>query len=83
MIYLGLPWTQVWTKVVSILPPPPTFSEGFTLADGTLKEQAAMVAALTSYKITEGEVTEDDVTYPSVQSVPGWGLLMDPNSIFN
>ena len=53
-----------------------------TLTDGAINEQAALVAGVTGYKISEGEVTEGGVTYPSVQSSLGWALLMDPNSVF-
>ena len=52
-----------------------------TFTDGASKEQAALVGGVTGYKIIEGEVTEGDLTFPSVQSVLGWGLLMDPNSL--
>ena len=37
----------------------------------------------TGYAITEGKVTVGHVAFPAVQSVLGWGLLMDPNSKFN
>ena len=53
-----------------------------TFTDGASKEQAALVGGVTGCKIIEGEVTEGDLTFPSVQSVLGWGLLMDPNSVF-
>ena len=52
-----------------------------TFTDGASKEQAALVGGVTGYKIIEGEVTEGDLTFPSVQSVLGWGLLMDRNSV--
>ena len=54
-----------------------------TLTNDVIEEQAALVAGVTGYKITEDEVVEGNVTFPSVQSVLGWGLLMDPNSAFN
>ena len=54
-----------------------------TLTNGCTREEAALVAGVTGFKITEGDVTEDDVTFPSVQSVLGWGLLMNANSAFN
>ena len=44
------------------------------------KEEAALVAGVTGFTITEGEVTDGNVAFPTVQSVLGWGLLMDPNS---
>ena len=63
-----------------------------TLTDGVTEEQAALAAGVTGFKITEGDVTEGDVTeggvtegdltYPSVQPMLGWGLLMDPYSVF-
>ena len=53
-----------------------------TLIDGLTKEEeeAALVAGVTGFTITEGEVTDGNVTFPTVQSALGWGLLMDPNS---
>ena len=47
-------------------------------------EESALVAGITGYSVTEEEITDPDskVTYPSVQSVLGWGLLLDPNSKF-
>ena len=54
-----------------------------TLTDGYTEEQAALVAGLTGYSVTEQELTQGNVTYPAVQAVPGWGLLMDPDSTFN
>ena len=44
------------------------------------EEEAALVAGVTGFAITE--VTDANVTFPAVQSVLGWGLLMDPNSKF-
>ena len=48
------------------------------------EEESALVAGVTGYTITEEEITDPDsnVTFPSVQSVLGWGLLLDPNSKF-
>ena len=48
------------------------------------EEESALVAGVTGYTLTEEEITDPNskVTYPSVQSVLGWGLLLDPNSIF-
>ena len=54
-----------------------------TLTDGAREEQSALVAGVTGYTVTEGELTIGNVTYPAVQSVLGWGLLMDPDSTFN
>ena len=56
-----------------------------TITDGCTEEQTALVAGVTGYTLTEEELTDPDskVTFPAVQSVLGWGLLMDPNSIFN
>ena len=51
-----------------------------TITNGVTEEEAALVAG---YAITEGEVTDGNVAFPAVQSVLGWGLLMDPNSKFN
>ena len=55
-----------------------------TITDGGTEEQSALVAGVTGYTITEEEITDPDskVTYPSVQSILGWGLLLEPNSIF-
>ena len=50
---------------------------------GVTEEETALVAGVTGYAITEGEVTDGNVAFPAVQSVLGWGLLMDPNSKFN
>ena len=48
------------------------------------EEVSALVAGVTGYTLTEEEITDPDskVTFPSVQSVLGWGLLLDPNSKF-
>ena len=56
-----------------------------TITDGCTEEQTALVAGVTGYTLTEEEITDPNskVTYPSVQSVLGWGLLMDPDSTFN
>ena len=54
-----------------------------TITNVVTKEEAALVAGVTGYAITEGEVTDGNVAFPAVQSVLGWGLLMDPNSKFN
>merc|ERR1711953_1035598 len=54
-----------------------------TLTDGAREEQSALVAGVTGYNITEGELTIGNITYPAVQSVLGWGLLMNPDSTFN
>ena len=64
---------------------PLTIVAGITrgICETCYTEEAALVAGVTGFKITEGEVTEDNVTFPSVQSVPGWGLLMYANSSFN
>ena len=51
-----------------------------TLTDGCKEEEAALVAGVTGYTITG---PTSSVSYPSVQTVHGWGLLMDPNSIYN
>ena len=55
---------------------PITLMDGLTME----KEEAALVAGVTGFTITEGEVTDGNVAFPTVQSVLGWGLLMDPNS---
>ena len=56
-----------------------------TITDGCNEEVSALVAGVTGYNLTEEEITDPDsqVTFPSVQSVLGWGLLLDPNSKFN
>ena len=51
-----------------------------TLTDGDKEEEAALVAGVTGYRITG---PTSSVSYPSVQTVHGWGLLMDPNSVYN
>merc|ERR1712154_348920 len=55
-----------------------------TITDGGTEEQSALVAGVTGYTITEEEITDPDskVTYPSVQSALGWGLLLEPDSKF-
>ena len=56
-----------------------------TITDGCDEEVSALVAGVTGYTLTEEEITDPDsnVTYPSVQSVLGWGLLLGSNSKFN
>ena len=54
-----------------------------TITDGGTEEQSALVAGVTGYIITEEEISDSKLTYPSVQSVLGWGLLLDQNSKFN
>jgi len=54
-----------------------------TLTDGYTEEEAALVAGLTGYTITEEELTMGNLTFPAVEAMPGWGLLMDPDSTFN
>ena len=44
------------------------------------EEEAALAAGFTGYKVRPDEVTENGVTFPSVQAATGWALLMDPNS---
>ena len=46
-------------------------------------EEAALAAGFTGYKVRPEEVTENGVTFPSVQAATGWALLMDPNSPLN
>merc|ERR1711874_515966 len=55
-----------------------------TITDGFYEEQSALVAGVTGYTITEEEITDPDskVSFPSVQSVLGWGLLLEPDSRF-
>ena len=50
---------------------------------GGYEEEAALAAGFTGYKVRPEEVTENGVTFPSVQAVTGWALLMDPNSPLN
>ena len=47
------------------------------------EEEAALAAGFTGYKVRPEEVTENGVTFPSVQAATGWALLMDPNSPLN
>ena len=54
-----------------------------TITDGCNEEVSALVAGVTGYNLTEITDPDSQVTFPAVQSVLGWGLLMDPNSIFN
>ena len=54
-----------------------------TITNGVTKEEAGLVAGVTGYAITEGEVTDGNVAFPAVQSVLGWGLFIDPNSKFD
>ena len=54
-----------------------------TITNGVTEEEAALVAGVTGYAITEGEVTDGNVAFPAVQSVLGWGLFIDPNSKFD
>ena len=56
-----------------------------TLTDGITEEQAALVAGVTGYNITQEAFTDlgSNKTYPSVQTVHGWGLLVDRYSKFN
>ena len=51
-----------------------------TLATPGYEEEAALAAGFTGYKVRPEEVTENGVTFPSVQAATGWALLMDPNS---
>ena len=43
-----------------------------------------MAAGVTGFRVTEAEVVNPDTgdTFPSVQAVQGWGLLLDANSRF-
>ena len=52
-------------------------------APGGYEEEAALAAGFTGYKVRPEEVTENNETFPSVQAVTGWALLMDPNSPLN
>merc|ERR1712087_321518 len=56
-----------------------------TLTDGNTEEQAALVAGVTGYNITENAVTDQltNTTFPSIQTVHGWALLVDQNTNFN
>jgi len=49
------------------------------LADESIKDEAAVVAGLTGYKITEAT---RDQKYPIVENVHGWGLLLRSDSPF-
>jgi len=58
-----------------------------TLIDGVSgrEEVSALVAGVTGYNITQAAVTDPKTnkTYPSVQTVHGWGLLLEKDSRFN
>ena len=54
-----------------------------TLAAPGYEKEAALAAGFTGYKVRPEEVTENGVTFPSVQAATGWALLMDPNSPLN
>ena len=56
-----------------------------TLTDGNTEEQAALVAGVTGYNITEDAVIDQltNTTFPSIQTVHGWALLVDQNTNFN
>ena len=47
------------------------------------EEEAALVAGVTGYKVEE-EVTdpESNTSFPVIQAVQGWGMLMSPDSFF-
>ena len=55
-----------------------------TLTDGDKEEEAALVAGVTGFNISQEAVTDPatNKTYPSVQTVHGWGLLVDRFSSF-
>ena len=56
-----------------------------TIIDGTSgrEEVSALVAGVTGYNISKAVVTHQNKTYPSVQTVHGWGLLLESGSVFN
>merc|ERR1712183_148163 len=56
-----------------------------TLIDGNTEEQAALVAGVTGYTLNENEtaIIRANHTYPSIQTVHGWGLLLNNFSEFN
>jgi len=51
-------------------------------ADNGHEEEAALAAGFTGYTVVTEEVTDPatNMTFPSVQPITGWALLMDPNS---
>ena len=55
-----------------------------TLTDGVIEEATDLVAGVTGYKVTDDTVYDAEVggRYPTVQSVQGWGLFLNPDSIF-
>ena len=55
-----------------------------TLTDGVIEEATDLVAGVTGYKVTDNTVYDAEVggRYPTVQSVQGWGLFLNPDSIF-
>ena len=52
-----------------------------TLTDGAREEQAALVAGVTGYRITEGEVTEDVSDGSEKTTLLFWGLKMTKNML--
>lgn len=55
-----------------------------TLVDDTgLEEVAGLVAGVTGYSISQEAVRDRNKTYPSVQTVHGWALMLDRQSSFN
>jgi len=54
------------------------------ITDGESEEEAALVAGVTGYKVEEQRAFDPatNSSFPVVQSVQGWGMLMRPDSIF-
>ena len=55
-----------------------------TLTDGVTEETSDLVGGVTGYKVTDNTVYDAEIgdRYPTVQSVQGWGLFLNPDSIF-
>ena len=73
--FLGVRWGELRDVQSGVNVVPLTLA-----APGGYEEEAALAAGFTGYKVRPEEVTENNETFPSVQAVTGWALLMDPNS---
>ena len=60
----------------------PCFHSLFVEQNEAKTGQAAMDAAFAGYTIIEKEVIYGNLTFPAIHSELGWGLPMDPKSVF-